>query len=182
MHTKPFLILAMPRSRSYWLSQFLSTPERPCAHDPSIGFADRNAMETYLHRPNGAAVDTALALRWDWVHEAYSSGRGSIIVLTRPIAEVKASLQRLGLTCPDSWLRRLERELSLANKYAAIDHYAYENLNDEWSVRDLWSRCHRTPFPVDKWHAMAPINLQRDIPEMQRRLLENDLDHSWLFS
>ena len=55
----PFVVLTLPRSRSFWLSKFLD-----CPHDPSRHFRDPADVVAYFN-DGASSVDTGLGMIWD---------------------------------------------------------------------------------------------------------------------
>lgn len=160
---KPFVILATPRSRTYWLSQFLSSPRRPVEHEPSRRMRSRGEIRAYFTTPNAAAADTGLGLVWN------SLGLEGVttVIVHRPAAEVLASLRGVGLST------------------AGIEHYALmlwginghhinvADLDNENSANDLYRLCTEREPPPTRWRDMIGQNLQCDIEALRRDVHKN---------
>jgi len=153
----PFLVLGMPRSRTFWTSRYLAYTGRVVEHDPSRRFRARSDIARYFAAPGAAAVDTALGIIW---HEIAATMPPDlrIAVLHRPVADVRASLDRLGVELPDAWLRHLACQLE------AIDglHIEANELDREPYARALFEHCLNRPFDRVWWESLRDVNLQCD--------------------
>jgi hypothetical protein len=90
-----FLIYALPRSRTQWLSEFLSVGDSHCFHDLSIKVPD--AIETMLAHPSRVTGNSDDGLLFRRVPDVPAR----ILCVLRPLAEVEASLARTGIAKPD---------------------------------------------------------------------------------
>ena len=145
-----FLVLAMPRSRSFWVSRFLSYEGREVAHDPArffSGLADYDIC--------GDAVDTALGYFWPWRDDPEGT---RVAVLYRSSSEVVESLMERGVPASLPAIRALERRL-LALPYP---RFTFEGLNEESECSRLFEYCLQRPFDRPRWLAMKDENLQCD--------------------
>src|SRR5664279_2954834 len=90
----PFVVLAMPRSRSYWLSRFLSAGGWHCGHDELRHMRSLDDVRSWLAQPLTGTVETAAGPFWRLLMDLAPDAR--VVVLRRPVAEVVDSLVRLG--------------------------------------------------------------------------------------
>lgn len=91
-----FMVLSMPRSGSAWAANWLSNGASLCLHDPvlerDLGALDQWAADS---RPLVLGIaDTAFALDADRINQHPAPK----VILHRPLEDVQASLERLGLT------------------------------------------------------------------------------------
>lgn len=136
--TTPTIIIGMPRTRSAWLSAFLSTPARPFLHEPSVLWKGLPDLRTFLENPRAAACDTGLTLFWQdifaWRPDV------TMIVIQRPEQAVFASLIDAGIPLPRDILRRLRvlwnatSEASMRAKFSAD----FDELRNPFSLRNLY--------------------------------------------
>ena len=62
--TTPFLIYALPRSRTYWLSKFLSYGDWVCGHDQIRYFRTIDDIKGWLNLPATGSAETGIAEWW----------------------------------------------------------------------------------------------------------------------
>ena len=89
-----FIIYALPRSRTFWLSRFLSHGATKCGHDELRHVRGLDDIQSLLSMPNYGSVETAAAPWWRLLH-AMSPGLRTVIV-RRPVSEVVESLIATG--------------------------------------------------------------------------------------
>ena len=161
---KPFVVLSLPRSRSFWLSCFLSDSARPVEHEPSRNFRAREDVGAYFARPGAAAVDTALGLIW---RDLELPPNIKLAVMHRPLDEVCASLDRLGL--PSSGMPELADKL---NSLPGL-HFDANRLGDEATASAVYAYC--TGYTVSRchWEEFAKQNLQANPAAMMVDALAN---------
>lgn len=145
--TSPVIILGMPRTRTAWLSAFLSTPERMFLHEPSVHWGGMADLGRFLSHPNAAACDSGLTLFWQDIlalrHDV------TLIVIHRPEQAVFASLIDAGIPLPRDILRRLRvladatAEASMRAKFSAD----FDELRNPFSLRNLYRTAMGTECP-----------------------------------
>ena len=148
-----YIILSAPRSRSYWLSQFIG-----CEHAPGITFRDADDVVEYLRDKDGFA-DEYLVVCWrQWLPaliDAYKDIR--IVLIRRPPEETIQSLIERGV--PDtpnlhSLIHNINREMDELTQYNINYYPVYFNKIDD-DIRMIWAICHpNQPFPEKKYKKM----------------------------
>lgn len=100
----PFIIFSLPRSRSFWLSRFLSGDgsNLPCGHDIGAMVESLPDAKEALIGALCGTVETGAAGAWRWLRKNLPEAR--FVVVRRPIEEVEESLTRCGLQVPRSVL------------------------------------------------------------------------------
>ncbi len=88
-----FMVLSAPRSGSTWAATWLTGDRSLCLHDPTLEMRPEELEKLECDRRLGIA-DTALVL----IPEFVNANPCPKVILHRPIAEVNASLERIGLT------------------------------------------------------------------------------------
>ena len=168
--TVPFIIFAKARSRTFWLSKFLTHGGWTCHHDPSLRFRDMADLATLLLPGKVGLIDTSLAFRWRDVLAACPDAR--VAVVRRDVAACQRSLERIGMGSDKSlrYLRLAEDallEIMGAVKPLVID---FDSMH-AGQLRRLWSHCLRDePWDVRWFRAMDEENLQVDIDAEIRRV------------
>src|SRR4029079_9933596 len=107
----PFVIFSMPRSRSFWLSRFLSYGPWQCGHDEARHCRSLDDVTSWLSQPFTGTVETAAAPFWRLLPEG-----GRVVTLRRPVDDVLGSTRRTGMEFDDApmtaMLRDTERKLN----------------------------------------------------------------------
>ena len=112
---RPFLVFALPRSRTRWLADFLSHGGSYCRHDLSV-WADTPAeLRRLLSVPGVGTSETWMGHGWPLLTEWFPDAR--IVVVRRPMSEVVESLNECGLSIPRA---ELDIRLCRLNEIAAL--------------------------------------------------------------
>ena len=165
----PFVIFTLPRSRSRWLSCYLSYRGWLCGHDQIRYVRSPEDVKSWLSLDYTGTVETAAAPFWRMVHQIRPDTR--TVVVRRPIVEVADSLKRTGIQFDDDLLIKLlqtrDRKLDQVERHGALS-IAYHDLNTAETRAKLFERCLGLPFDPD-WDArLAPANIQGNLPAMVR--------------
>ena len=165
MALPPCLVIGTPRSRTAWLAQFLSTPERPFVHEPSVHWKGLDDLYAFLDR-GGCASDSGLTLFWREAVQRRPDTR--LIVVRRDPASVVASFLRIGFPAEQKvdlfrGVYRIWREAVVA----AAHHYAmtvpFENMRRDSICGAIYRQAHWAKAPrghVGEWQAQ---NIQADM-------------------
>lgn len=103
----PFIVLALPRSRTYWLSRFLSYQDWHCGHDELQHMRSLDDVQTWFTQPNVGTVETAAAPFWRLFRRYQPDMR--IVTVRRSIEDALASVVRAVPGCDPVAVRRLLR-------------------------------------------------------------------------
>ncbi len=161
----PFVVLSMPRSRSFWLSKFLSTPERPVNHDISHTFSSHDEIRDHFANPAAAVVDTALGLIWDRLHVQGVS----IVLLHRDPDEVARSLRAAGMSMSIGSVYAYSAKLRSMRGF----HVEQRDLDCEEGAKTVYRYCTGRKMPKGRWREFIGLNLQCDIATMELDVLAN---------
>ena len=149
----PFLILAMPRSRSFWVAKFLSYAGLHVEHDPSRFFRDRSDVRRFFDEGR-CAVDTGLGYIWPLA----SPANAHVGVLDRPVDQVMSSCRRIGEPFDEARLDILSGRLARLRR----PYFWFDGLREEAECRRLFEWATRKPFDRDWWMAMKDRHLECD--------------------
>lgn len=159
----PFLIIAAPRSRTYWTSRLLG-----CEHDPSRYWPSMEWGRFFVEGRSG--VDTAVMMQFDAVAEQLKREGVRVATLRRAPIEIAESLAKLGIDWRLSEtaaargcdiLDDLERRYGLTRFSSEIvTDYGEAELLHHWALgaqlgREKWDQ-------LSKTHLETP-HLQRDL-------------------
>lgn len=166
----PFVILALPRSRTAWLSAFLSYRDWQCGHDELRHCRSLEDVSCWLGQPCTGTVETLAAPFWRLLPRLRPDVR--IVVVRRPVAEVVASLMRLGIGFDEQMLRaqmgRLDRKLDQIERRLPVYSVAYDDLSSEATCAALFEHCLPYPHDHDWWAHCAARNVQINMPLLIR--------------
>lgn len=164
-----FVVFSLPRSRSTWLSLFLSYKGRVIGHD--IG-SDCASPEDFLDRLGEGTCETGAVFAWRRIREARPDCK-FVLVYRRP-QDVCASLERFGL---NGYWAEMHDRLLFMDQIAAQEPQtlvlSYDDLTDPSKCAKLFEYCLDEPFDLDWWVRMDAINVQTDMPKQLGKLIRN---------
>jgi hypothetical protein len=148
---RPFVIFALPRSRTAWLGAFLSYKDWVCFHEPSVGFRTKEDIKKVLDIPNRGIADTNLALLWPHVVQAAPHAR--IVTVRRPLEEVLSSGEKLGFPAAEMRqpMERLEIALDEIERLSGTKRFEFRELDDKAKMKELFEFCLPYPFDEGLW-------------------------------
>lgn len=171
--TIQFMLLSAPRSASTWASAWLTTDTSLCLHDPlwQHHYSDLDAIPS-AHKRIGIAC-TGIALFPEFVN----SHPAKKIILHRDIAEVDASLERIGLTSTHgTWEGVLDRIRGIHLPWTALfddPKHIYEYLLD----RPFDAARHALLREINMQPAFAKLSIDRSATQRLIRELESARAH-----
>jgi hypothetical protein len=172
----PFVVFAMPRSRSAWLARFLSFGEWHCGHEELLNARSLEDVKAWLSQPCTGTVETSAAPFWRLLRR-YSPPGGDdvrVVVVRRPVDEVVASFLRLPLGFSEATLvpllRRLDAKLAqIEQRMGDVVSVTFAELGTEDGCRRVWE--HVLPYPHQPawWAACSQVNIQMDMRACVRK-------------
>lgn len=159
----PYIIYALPRSRTYWLSRFLTYGAWSCGHDEILHLRSMDDVASWLSQPCTGTVETNAASFWRLVPNLKT------VVIRRPVEEVVESTIKTGLPVgePSGFTRHIQRlDYKLDQIVARVPNVlivTFDELKTEEGCQKVFEFC--LPYQHDQtwWNYMAPINLQVNI-------------------
>ena len=168
--TAPFVIFALPRSRTAWLSRFLSHQDWHCGHDELRHMRQLEDVRSWLSQPQTGAVETAGAPYWRLALEMRPDLR--VVTVRRDPEEVAESIVRCGLSSDIDQavraMRRLDHKLGQIERRTGARSYRFEDLAREDTCADLFE--HLLPYTHDsaRWRVLDAENVQINVPALKR--------------
>lgn len=135
-----FFILALPRSRTKWLSEFLTCRSVRCHHERIAQCQSIDELDTLGH--DGTADTVGLPL-WRQLYARYPFAR--YVLVRRDPDAVDASLRRHGLYVDVPALGRIMDDACAALPAIVVE---YERMNE--SLQRIWSHCRNDPMPYGR--------------------------------
>lgn len=163
----PYIVYALPRSRTFWCSRFLTYGDWQCGHDELRHARTLDDITAWFSQPNTGTVETAAAPFWRIAQHVKT------VVIRRPVPEVVASIVRLGFDVDQDVLTtsiaRLDRKLDqITARVPNVMSVAYDDLQSEATCRALFEHC--LPYQHDRawWQQMSVLNLQVNMRHVMR--------------
>lgn len=158
-----FIVYGLPRSRTFWLSQFLTYKDWQCGHDEIRYVRDMNDIRSYFKQANIGTVETAASPFYRLVQH-YVPNIKTVIVRRDPI-DILRSLSQLNTPCnfeaTEKMLRNQEIKFYQIEKNVPnVLSVNFEELNDEATCAKIFEHC--LPFKHDPvwYNSIKDINLQ----------------------
>ena len=171
---KPFIIYALPRSRTAWLSRFLSYGKTTCYHEQGRFIRSAEDVRLWFQQEDVGVADT-LSPSW-WRLIQHYRPDVSVVVIRRPIEEVLASMLRLDLgfraEVLEPVLRRQDRRLKqITDTVPGVLEVSFKQLEEESWCRKIFEHC--LPYPYDSawWSLLSKLNIQCNMAEITRYML-----------
>ena len=169
--TQPFIIYSLPRSRTAWLSAFLSYEDWTCFHERAMYMRGVDEIKALFSRQRIGSVETAAGQGWFLIHHYFPDIKA--VVIRRPIEDVRASLLRgvdgLGLYNQEQLSQVLnygDRMLDQIAKQPGVLTIAHEELDSEEGCRQIFEHCLPHKFDRAWWLSLKDKNIQINMPNM----------------
>ena len=168
----PFLVLSLPRSRSAWLSRFLTYGDWMCGHEELRHMRTLDDVKLWFDQPNIGSAETAAAPWWRLL-DSFAPGV-RIVIVRRPIADVFDSLMKIPGTTFDpaslmEVLARLNCKLDqIAARLPNVIEVAFSDLADEAVCARVFEHCLPYTHDHDHWAALADTNIQINMAATMR--------------
>jgi hypothetical protein len=162
-----FVVYALPRSRTAWLSVFLTYGIVVCHHESASFMRKIEDLPALLTRPNTGTVETSASYGHALVR--HYAPKAKIVVVKRDVDQVVNSTLKLsqGLAVYDE--EKLRRNMQYGartlNAIAAepgVLSLQYEDLATESGARQIFEHCLPYEFDRGHWLALKEQNLQVD--------------------
>lgn len=152
-----FIVFALPRTRSFWLSKFLSYKGLVCEHD----YLDLIDLEPWMI----GTIETGQIPFWRDIKKTYPDAK--VVTLRRPIHEIVSSLQEMEVPRKESDIIDDMEYLSicmdnLERAYPDTLTVTYEELDTEEGCKKIFEFIMQVPFDREWWLSMKDENLQVD--------------------
>ena len=156
----PFIILGLPRSRTAWISRFLSYGGRKVGHDLAIDCASVADFTKALGQHIGT-VETGMAVAWPVLKRHFPESR--FIVVRRDTAEVIASLAKFGISGVEREIEERAKAIDQFSRRVGVMTIQYPSLTDISVCAWLFQNCLGLNFDGGWWAALNEVNIQVDV-------------------
>lgn len=167
--SQSFLIVALPRSRTAWLSRFLTYGDHICGHEELRHMRSVDDVKAWLSMPNMGSAETTAAPWWRLMQRMAPDVR--VVVVRRPVAEVVESLAAFGFdkAVMEPLMMRLDAKLAqVAKRVPNALEVTFDALNDEETCKAVFEHCLPYTFDRNHWQRLASENVQCDMRALVR--------------
>ena len=168
----PFVVFALPRSRTAWISRFLTYGDWKCGHEELRHMRSLDDIQAWFSQPCIGAAETAGASWWRLLERFAPDAR--VLVVRRPVDEVVNSLMNIPGAEFDrellaTTMRQLDRKLDQVEaRVPNTLSVAFEDLGDEKTCAAAFEHCLGLPHDTAHWLALTDENIQIDMPALMR--------------
>lgn len=172
----PFIVLSLPRSRSYWLSRFLSFREWSCGHDDARFFRGMDDVRSWLSQDCVGSAETAVSPFWRLIRAIRPDAK--IVIVRRSVDEVVTSILATGYPRDreslTAQMSALDKKLDqIEKRVPGVLSVKFAGLKQEQTCAELFEHC--LPYRHDSawWAHAAGINLQVNLGSIIRYMDAN---------
>src|SRR5580693_3567005 len=166
-----FIVYSLPRSRSAWVSRFLSYGVK-CGHDLATQCETMKEFAHLFSEYEGTA-ETGAVIGWKAIRRVLPDAR--IAVIRRSVSQVYDSLSKFGLGSPELANELCERDeiLEQVGRLPGVRSFRFSDLDKPWACQELFEHCLGAPFDWEWWESLANVNVQVDVAERIKYLADN---------
>ena len=159
-----FIVMGLPRSRTAWLSKFLTYGEHICGHDELRHMRSIEDVKAWLSMPRMGSAETSVAPWWRTLLRLAPEVR--VVVVRRPVAEVVESLAAFGFdrAVMEPLMRKLDAKLTqVVKRVPGVLEVTFDALNKEETCKAVFEHCLPYKFDRAHWQRLAGQNVQCDM-------------------
>lgn len=170
-----FVIFALPRSRTTWLSKFLSYGDYFCGHDEVIKMRQIEDVQSWFAQPMTGTVETSASAFWRLALHLQPDLK--FVVIRRDPVEAAESAFKAGFGANLDVLikifKYLDHKLGQIERRTGCLSIKYENLRDEVTCKTLFE--HVLPYKHDTewWNRLDKTNIQTNPIPLIRYMTNN---------
>jgi hypothetical protein len=167
----PFIVFSLPRSRSAWLTHFLSYPPKRVGHDVIVYCNHVTDFIKMFSSGMDGTCETATVLGHRLIRHLLPQVKFAVV--RRPLAEVVASLAAFGLSAPSGELEARDAMLDQVEALPGTLALKYDELDSPDFCRRLFEFCHPdVDFEVEWWAQCSRFNIQVEMGKQVALLQE----------
>lgn len=157
----PFIVFGLPRSRTAWLARFLSYVGAQVHHDLGVNADSLDEFVSILRRSAGT-VETGAQTAWRVLRDRIPNLR--FFVLRRPIDEVMASFDKLGIPVERTEIEARDQQLEEIASVPGAISLTFDDLRSELCCRILFEGMLGVAWDRARWLEFDRENIQIDWP------------------
>jgi hypothetical protein len=162
----PYIIYSLPRSRSFWLSKFLTYGDWQCGHDELMHCRSLDDVTAWLSQECTGTVETSAAPHWRLAQHV------TTVTIRRSVGEVIDSLRKMNVewngNLPEI-IEGLDRKLDQIEKRIPCISIPYWELKSEDVCKQLFEYLLPYKHDINWWATLDAMNLQINFKHMLRR-------------
>ena len=171
MTSKPFVVLAVPRSRTYWLSKFLTYGDYECGHEQILGLRSMADLKSWKAQGFVGSAETAGASWWRLLDGV------NIVTVRRPVKECVDSMLAVDMkgVCGFERETLTKRFEQIDAKLTQIEHrmpnvlsVQFADLANEETCARVFEHCLPYPHDSERWQWMKDRHLECSMPAIIR--------------
>lgn len=170
----PFVIFGLPRSRTAWLSRFLTYGDWVCGHEELRHARSLDDVRSWLAQPCTGTAETAAAPWWRLARHLRPDLK--VVVVRRDVQASTDSMMRLGLftdrAAVERVIRQMDRKLEqISRRVPDALSVHFEDLEREDVCAAVFEHCLGLPHDPAWWRHWSGINVQCDMRAILRYCL-----------
>ncbi len=158
---KPFFVVSLPRSRSCWLSTFLSyqtaSISRICGHDLLVHSKSVADFRSQVESVDGTC-ETAIVEGWKVMKDLWPKSR--IVVIHRDLADIVQSCRKQGLEPNLDQLVQRKEMLDMLAAAPGVKNFNFVDLDKAEVCKEIFEFCLKLEFDVNWWSLLQAKNIQ----------------------
>lgn len=169
---QPFVVLGLPRSRTAWLSHFLTYGPWHCGHEELRHMRSLEDAKSWLSQPFTGSCETALAPFWRTLLKLRPDVK--VVVVRRGIEGPIRSLKAIPETNWDDaqlvkQMTKLDRKLDqIVKRVPGVLEVRFEDLATEETCKLVFEHCLGLPHDSARWQQLSKMNIQCSMPAILR--------------
>jgi hypothetical protein len=173
----PFIVLALPRSRTAWLAKYLNYGDWTCGHEEIRHLRSMDDARSWLSQDCVGAAETSGAAWWRLLLKYRPDAR--VLVVRRPVDECLESLMRLdlrgiGIFDRDQVLKSLKSLDANLNqverRFQNVLSVRYDDLALEETCARVFEFCLPYRHDPDWFNLFSPLKIECNMPALLRHM------------
>ena len=162
----PFLITGLPRSRTAWMAEFMTTASSVCFHEPLRKMYDVSGLSHKLmddeHKFAGAS-DSGAGYFLPWI---LTNLQCPVVIIDRHIDEVDESMRGIGFSIRPA-LELLKKEINTYGDHPNVMRVKFENLHQLTTMQKIfWHLMPGEPFDEGRFERFDKVIVEVNVDEI----------------
>lgn len=163
----PFIVYTAGRSRTAWLSEFLTYGKCHCFNEVAIKFRDIEQVKAFFSTPGIGSAETAVAPGWQLINHLVP--RIKSVVVNRPLEEIIESFGRVAPIDEEKLRHIIAYEIRCMEKISQQPNVLTVNFRDLTKpdvCAAIFEHCTPYRFDYDWWLSLSDKNIQSDVSDI----------------
>ena len=178
-----FFVTGLPRSRTAWMSAFLSTGETLCLHEPCCLISQIDqlpaVLDTTFYKHMGFA-DSGLGFHIEWILENL---KPRTLIIERDVAEVEESFRKAGLVANNFYYCDLLAQTLLEFRdHPLVKWVHFNSLGHKRVMQDIyWWLMPGMAFDEARYEQFSSFNIEVNLERTIERAYKSEKNLESLF-